>query len=89
MPTPVVVPKRLERLLPVNFDLLVVNLSLAGEDPLKLVSLLRASDTTHETPLLLIGEVRSKSTHSAWFRTRRERLAVAARRPARTASPSP
>ncbi len=40
----------------VNFDLLVVNLSLAEDDPLKLVSVLRASDTTHETPLLLVGE---------------------------------
>lgn len=40
----------------VNFDLLVVNLSLADEDPLKLVSILRASDATHETPLLLVGE---------------------------------
>ncbi|HEX3995173.1 MAG TPA: PleD family two-component system response regulator [Acetobacteraceae bacterium] len=40
----------------VNFDLLVVNLSLADEDPLKLVSILRASDVTHETPLLLVGE---------------------------------
>ncbi|MDB5400853.1 MAG: two-component system, cell cycle response regulator [Acetobacteraceae bacterium] len=39
-----------------NFDLLVVNLSLANEDPLKLVSILRASDATHETPLLLVGE---------------------------------
>jgi two-component system cell cycle response regulator len=40
----------------VNFDLVVINLSLANEDPLKLVSMLRASDTTHETPLLLVGE---------------------------------
>jgi two-component system cell cycle response regulator len=40
----------------VNFDLVVVNLSLANEDPLKLVSILRASDITHETPLLLVGE---------------------------------
>jgi two-component system, cell cycle response regulator len=40
----------------VNFDLLVVNLSLAEEDPLKLVAILRASDATHETPLLLVGE---------------------------------
>jgi two-component system, cell cycle response regulator len=40
----------------VNFDLVVVNLSLADEDPLKLISMLRASDTTHETPLLLVGE---------------------------------
>jgi two-component system cell cycle response regulator len=40
----------------VNFDLVVVNLSLVDEDPLKLVSILRAADTTHETPLLLVGE---------------------------------
>jgi two-component system, cell cycle response regulator len=44
----------------VNFDLLVVNLSLADEDPLKLVSILRASDATHETPLLLVGEPNEK-----------------------------
>jgi two-component system cell cycle response regulator len=40
----------------VNFDLLIVNLSLADEDPLRLVSILRASDVTHETPLLLVSE---------------------------------
>jgi two-component system, cell cycle response regulator len=40
----------------INFDLLVVNLSLADEDPLQLVSALRAADTTHETPLLLVAE---------------------------------
>ncbi|HBK09171.1 MAG TPA: PleD family two-component system response regulator [Acetobacteraceae bacterium] len=44
----------------VNFDLLVINLSLDGEDPLKLVSVLRASDATHETPLLLVGEAGEK-----------------------------
>lgn len=44
----------------VNFDLLVINLSLAEEDPLKLVSMLRASDATHETPLLLVGEAGEK-----------------------------
>jgi len=44
----------------VNFDLLVVNLSLANEDPLKLVSILRASDITHETPLLLVGDAGDK-----------------------------
>ncbi len=40
----------------VDFDIVVINLSLAGEDPLKLISILRASDTTHETPLLLVAE---------------------------------
>ncbi len=44
----------------VNFDLLVVNLSIADEDPLKLVSVLRASDATHETPMLLVGESSEK-----------------------------
>jgi two-component system cell cycle response regulator len=37
-------------------DLIVLNLSLTDEDPLKLVSGLRASDATHETPLLLVAE---------------------------------
>jgi two-component system cell cycle response regulator len=44
----------------VDFDLLVINLSLADEDPLKLVATLRASDATHETPLLLVGEAGGK-----------------------------
>jgi two-component system cell cycle response regulator len=44
----------------VNFDLLVINLGITGEDPLKLVSILRASDVTHETPMLLVGEVGEK-----------------------------
>ncbi len=45
----------------VQFDLMVLSLSLASEDPLKLVSILRASDGTHETPLLLVGEPAEKS----------------------------
>jgi len=44
-----------------NFDLLVVNLSLGDEGPLKLVSILRASDSTHETPMLLVGEPAEKN----------------------------
>jgi two-component system, cell cycle response regulator len=44
-----------------NFDLLVMNLSLAEEDPLRLVSVLRASDVTHETPMLLVGEPGEKN----------------------------
>jgi two-component system, cell cycle response regulator len=40
----------------INFDLLIINLSLANEDPLRLISILRASDGTHETPLLLVSE---------------------------------
>ena len=45
----------------VPFDLLVLNLSLADEDPLKLVSALRASDATHETPLILVADVGEKN----------------------------
>jgi two-component system cell cycle response regulator len=39
-----------------NFDLFVISLSLADEDPLKLIAALRASDITHEAPLLLVAE---------------------------------
>ncbi len=38
------------------FDLIVLSLSLTAEDPLRLASLLRASDRTHDIPLLLIAE---------------------------------
>ncbi len=38
------------------FDLIVISLSLVEQDPLLLISQLRASDTTHETPLLLVAE---------------------------------
>jgi two-component system, cell cycle response regulator len=38
------------------YDLIVISLQLAEEDSLKLVSALRAADTTHETPLLLVAE---------------------------------
>jgi len=44
----------------VAFDLIVINFSLADEDPLKLVSVFRASDATHETPLLLVVEAADK-----------------------------
>jgi two-component system cell cycle response regulator len=44
----------------VNYDLLVISLSLADEDPLKLVSALRASDATHESPLLLVADPGAK-----------------------------
>jgi two-component system cell cycle response regulator len=44
----------------VTFDLIVVNLTMAAEDPLKLVSALRAADATHETPLLLVAEAVEK-----------------------------
>jgi two-component system cell cycle response regulator len=45
----------------VPFDLVVLSLSLAGEDPLRLASLLRASDVTHDIPLLLIANPEQKS----------------------------
>ena len=38
------------------FDLIVVSLTLAAEDALRLVSALRAGSRTHETPLLLLAE---------------------------------
>ncbi len=38
------------------YDLIVVSLQLANEDALKLVSIIRAADATHETPLLLVAE---------------------------------
>lgn len=40
----------------IPFDLIVLSLSLADEDPLKLASSLRAADATHEIPLLLVAE---------------------------------
>jgi len=39
-----------------SFDLIIISLTLANEDPLKLVAALRAFDTTHEVPLLLVAE---------------------------------
>ena len=39
----------------IPFDLIVLSLSLAGEDPLRLTSRLRAADGTHDVPLLLIA----------------------------------
>lgn len=44
----------------VAFDLIVVNMALADEDPLQLISALRASDATHETPILLVAEAGGK-----------------------------
>jgi two-component system cell cycle response regulator len=38
------------------FDLIVLSLSMAVEDPLLLASSLRAADATHDTPMLLIAE---------------------------------
>lgn len=42
------------------YDLIVISLQLADEDSLKLVSALRAADSTHETPLLLVAESAEK-----------------------------
>jgi two-component system cell cycle response regulator len=39
-----------------RYDLVVVSLSMVEEDPLKLVAMLRASDKTHETPVLLVAD---------------------------------
>jgi two-component system cell cycle response regulator len=41
-------------------DLIVISLGLAYEDPLHLVSRLRASDSSHETPLLLLADASDK-----------------------------
>jgi two-component system, cell cycle response regulator len=43
-----------------SHDLIIVNLGLMHDDPLLLVSALRASDMAHETPLLLISEPNEK-----------------------------
>ncbi len=43
-----------------SFDLIVVSLTLAGEDSLRLVSALRGGSRTHETPLLLLAEPESR-----------------------------
>jgi two-component system, cell cycle response regulator len=42
------------------FDLVVLSLSMAGDDPLRLASRLRADDATHSVPLLLIAEVEQR-----------------------------
>jgi two-component system cell cycle response regulator len=39
-----------------QFDLIVLSLSMTAGDPLMLASRLRAADATHETPLLIIAE---------------------------------
>jgi two-component system cell cycle response regulator len=39
-----------------SFDLIVLSLTISGEDPLKLTSSLRAADATREVPMLLIAE---------------------------------
>jgi two-component system cell cycle response regulator len=45
----------------VPFDLILVNMALSNEDPLHLISVLRASDATHETPLLLVATAEEKA----------------------------
>ena len=40
----------------ISFDLIVLSLSIAAEDPLRLASALRAADATRDTPVLLIAE---------------------------------
>jgi two-component system cell cycle response regulator len=44
------------------FDLIVLSLSLSGDDPLRLASRLRAADATHETPLLLIASAGQRAS---------------------------
>ena len=46
----------LESALAKNFDLIIVSLSLAKEDGLRLVAQLRANEVTRQTPLLLIAD---------------------------------
>ena len=43
-----------------GFDLVVLSLSLTGEDPLRLASRLRASDVSHDVPVLLIADPEQK-----------------------------
>jgi two-component system cell cycle response regulator len=40
----------------IPFDLIVLSLSMTADDPLRLASRLRATDITHDIPLLLIAE---------------------------------
>lgn len=44
------------------FDLIVLNLCIGDEDPLKLISSLRAADATREVPILLLAEPRERHT---------------------------
>ena len=40
----------------IPFDLIVLSVNLKNDDPLRLASRLRAADTTHDIPLLLVAE---------------------------------
>ncbi len=42
------------------YDLIVISLQLTDDDSLKLVSVLRAADATHETPMLLVAETNER-----------------------------
>ena len=42
------------------YDLIVISLSIACDDSLKLVSALRAADATHETPIILLAEANER-----------------------------
>jgi two-component system cell cycle response regulator len=44
----------------VTFDLIVISLSLLNDDPLSIIATLRASDKSHETPLLLLADFGEK-----------------------------
>ena len=44
----------------IPFDLVVLSMSMTAEDPLRLASLLRATDATQDIPLLLIAEPEQK-----------------------------
>jgi two-component system cell cycle response regulator len=44
----------------IPFDLIVLSLSMTGDDPLRLASRLRATDITHDIPLLLIAETEQR-----------------------------
>ena len=50
----------MEMTLEESFDLIVVSLTLAEEDSLRLVSAIRGGSRTHETPLLLLAETEAK-----------------------------
>lgn len=45
----------------IPFDLIVLSLSMTTDDPLRLASRLRATDITHEIPLLLIAEAAQRA----------------------------
>jgi two-component system cell cycle response regulator len=50
------IAEALELCAAMTFDLIVLSLSLIGENPLKLASALRAADATRDTPILLVAQ---------------------------------